>query len=78
MSSEELTRFTKDVESNSVLKDEVLEKGNDLNKIVSYAKAKGYNLTEEDFNLSHDISDEELDGVAGGKYRYLYKSFVVS
>ena len=38
-------------------------------EVIAYAKGKGFTLTDEDFEQSREeLSDEELDAVAGGIY----------
>jgi predicted ribosomally synthesized peptide with nif11-like leader len=70
MSATEITRFNKDLLENTEMLEEVRKIGNDMEKIVAYANSKGYELTVADIEASAqkvgELSDEQLDKVAGG------------
>jgi len=67
MSIEEIRRFNTDVKSNSSMQEDIKPIGNDMDKIISYANEKGYNFSAADIKASPSgLSDEDLDGVAGG------------
>jgi len=66
----ELVRFNEDVKNNESMQSDIKAMGNDLSKIVAYAKEKGYAFEAEDvsklMNEDKVLSDEDLDTVAGG------------
>ncbi len=69
MSMEEIKRFNEDVKSSSEMQEKVKAIGNDLEKVVNYANEKGYHFSLDDIdtmNRKKDLTDEELDTVAGG------------
>jgi len=66
---EEIKRFNEAVKSSNEMQEEIKTIGNDLEKLVSYANDKGYQFSLSDINAMNrkkDLSDEELDSVAGG------------
>ena len=66
----ELVRFNEAVKGNETMQHEIKALGNDLDKIIAYAKAKGFAFEAEDVTkLTKEdqvLSDEDLDTVAGG------------
>ncbi|CAE22294.1 hypothetical [Prochlorococcus marinus str. MIT 9313] len=64
MSEEQLKAFIAKVQADSSLQEQLKAEGADP---VSIAKAAGFTITTEDLN-SHrqNLSDEELEGAAGG------------
>jgi predicted ribosomally synthesized peptide with nif11-like leader len=71
MSQAEILRFTRDLQKNEGLRKEVQAKGTDVAKIVEIAKARAYQVTQEDVQAHIDaqtkaLTETELDKVAGG------------
>jgi predicted ribosomally synthesized peptide with nif11-like leader len=66
----ELVRFNEAVKSSESMQNDIKAMGNDLDKIIAYAKANGFSFEVEDVTkLSKEdqvLSDEDLDTVAGG------------
>jgi len=66
----ELVRFNEAVKSSELMQNDIKAMGNDLDKIIAYAKANGFSFEVEDVTkLSKEdqvLSDEDLDTVAGG------------
>ena len=64
MSEEQLNAFIAKVQGDTSLQEQLKAEGAD---VVAIAKAAGFSITTEDLN-SHrqNLSDEELEGVAGG------------
>ena len=64
MSEEQLKAFIAKVQADTSLQEQLKVEGAD---VVAIAKAAGFSITTEDLN-SHrqDLSDEELESVAGG------------
>ncbi|WP_434133337.1 Nif11-like leader peptide family RiPP precursor [Sporomusa sphaeroides] len=76
----EIQRFNKDLNENKEMLEEVKNAGNDLAKIVAYANAKGYNFTVAELEASAtsaELSEEQLDKVAGGVSIILGKVVVI-
>lgn len=72
MSQSELERFSADLQSNEVLREELAKNASSVASIVAFAKAHGYDVTVEEVEphlraqTGRDLSDDELDSVAGG------------
>jgi predicted ribosomally synthesized peptide with nif11-like leader len=76
MSYSEVERFSKDLKVNPALKEEAKKHAsNPLAQAVGFAASKGYHFTLEDAKVhlkakakvaGKELSDAELDGVAGG------------
>lgn len=71
MSKAELERFANDVRTNDTLKAEAKSAGTDEAAVAAFAKSKGYDFSAEELKAYADarkaeLSDEELDKVAGG------------
>ncbi|CAE20419.1 hypothetical [Prochlorococcus marinus str. MIT 9313] len=64
MSEEQLKGFLSKVQSDASLQEQLKVEGAD---VVAIAKAAGFSITTEDLN-SHrqNLSEDELEGVAGG------------
>ena len=68
MSEEQLKAFLEKVKGDTSLQEKLKAEGAD---VVAIAKAAGFSITTEDLNshrqrVSEDISDDELEGAAGG------------
>ncbi len=63
MSEEQLKAFIAKVQADSSLQEQLKVEGADP---VAIAKAAGFSFTTEDLNSPKEISEEELEGVAGG------------
>ena len=71
MSEEQLKAFIAKVQADTSLQEQLKAEGAD---VVAIAKAAGFAITTEDLThaiqeASQDLSDEELESVAGGKAR---------
>ena len=73
MSEEQLKAFIAKVQADPSLQEQLKAEGAD---VVAIAKAAGFSITTEDLN-SHrqNLTDDELEGAAGGRNRC---EFVVS
>ncbi len=71
MSQEQLKAFIAKVQAEKSLQEQLNAEGAD---VVAIAKAAGFSITLEDLKAHRqDLSDEELEGVAGGdRIRSLY------
>ena len=66
MSEEQLKTFLEKVKSDAALQ-EKLKGAADSDDVVAIAKEAGFMISADDFkNAQTDISEEELEGVAGG------------
>ena len=66
MSEEQLKAFIAKAQADTSLQEQLKAKGADP---VAIAKAAGFSITTEDLNTHREnLSDEELEGVAGGAY----------
>ena len=65
MSEEQLNAFIAKVQGDTSLQEQLKAEGAD---VVAIAKAAGFSITTEDLN-SHrqNLTDDELEGVAGGR-----------
>ncbi len=71
MSNSEIERFSKDVAANESLRNELKAVGTGKAAIVAFANAKGYNFSVNDVESlagTHELSDQDLEKVAGGIY----------
>ena len=68
MSEEQLKAFIAKVQGDTSLQEQLKAEGAD---VVAIAKAAGFTITTEDLN-SHrqNLTDDELEGVAGGDWSY--------
>jgi len=73
----EIERFGKDLKSNESLRAAVKAAGADYPAIVKIANSKGYKFTADDVSAvvaSGELSDAQLEGVAGGAWSvFVYK-----
>ena len=68
MSEEQLKAFIAKVQADSSLQEQLKSEGAD---VVAIAKAAGFSITTEDLNNHRQtLSDDELEGVAGGLGTY--------
>ena len=73
MSQADIERFVSDLKENQVLLDEVKSGAIGLAAVVDLAQAKGYDITVDEAKAyireqaKQELSDEQLDAVAGGK-----------
>ena len=67
MSDEQLKEFIAKVQADLSLQEQLKAEGAD---VVAIAKAAGFSITTEDLN-SHrqNLTDDELEGVAGGDWK---------
>ena len=64
MSLEQLKAFLEKVKGNASLQEQLKAEGAD---VVAIAKAAGFSIATEDLNIHRqNLSDEELEGIAGG------------
>ena len=64
MSEEQLKAFIAKVQADTSLQEQLKAEGAD---VVAIAKAAGFSITTEDLNSDRqNLSDDELEGVAGG------------
>ena len=64
--TENLKKFLEEVSKNEELAAEVSQK-KDAAALIAIGKEMGIALTEEDFAESHEIPDDDLDAIAGGR-----------
>ncbi len=70
MSEEQLKAFIAKVQADTSLQEQ-LKAAADAETVVAIAKAAGFAITTEDLNSARqNLSDDELEGVAGGNGRY--------
>ena len=68
MSEEQLKSFLEKVKGDNSLQ-EKLKGAADADAVVAIAKAAGFSLSADDLkNAQSELSDEEVEGVAGGTY----------
>ena len=66
MSEEQLKAFLETVKADSSLQ-EKLKAAADANAVAAIAKEAGFSISADDINKTQsELSDEELEGVAGG------------
>jgi len=86
MSQADIQRFVSDLKGNQVLLDEVKSGAVGLGAVVELAQSKGYDITVDEAKAyireqaNQELSDEQLDAVAGGKghHHHHHKSTQVS
>jgi len=67
MSEEQLKAFLEDVKADAGLQ-EKLKAAKDVDAVVGIAKAAGFVISAEELESAHaEVSEEELEGVAGGE-----------
>jgi len=73
MSQADIERFITDIKGNEEMLGELQKGSTGLAHAVDYAKSKGYDITLDDAKsyisaqANADLSDDQLDAVAGGK-----------
>ena len=72
MSEEQLKAFLEAVKADASLQ-EKLKAANDADAVIALAKAAGFAISADDLKKAQsEISEEELEGVAGGTVGYTY------
>ncbi len=76
MSEEQLKAFLEKVQGDTSLQ-EKLKAAADANAVVAIAKEAGFGITAEDITQAQsvELSDQELEGVAGGLFDRNYCTF---
>ena len=76
MSEEQLKAFLEKVKADTSLQ-EKLKGASDANDVTAIAKEAGFSISADDINKTQsELSDEELEGVAGGTNpRWLLEAF---
>ena len=80
MSQADIQRFVNDLKANQALLDEVKSGAVGLAAVVELAQARGYDITVDEAKAyireqsSQELSDEQLDAVAGGKGHHHHHS----
>lgn len=73
MSQADIERFIGDIKGNSEILGELQKGSTGLAHVVDYATSKGYDVTMDEAKAyissqaNQDLSDDQLDAVAGGK-----------
>ena len=73
MSSSEVERFVADLKSDEGLRSALSDHASGVGSVVSFANDKGYDISVDEANsyiqgqAGSDLSDAQLDAVAGGK-----------
>lgn len=73
MSQADVERFVEDLKNDEGLRTELSGQASGIGSVVAFAKDKGYDVTAEEASAyinaqaARDLSDAELDAVAGGK-----------
>ena len=73
MSQADIERFVADLKASPELLDEVKQAAGGLGSVVEFAKGKGYDITLDEAKAyinaqaGSELSDEQLDALAGGK-----------
>lgn len=73
MSQSEVERFVADLKSDESMRSELTGSASGVGSVVSFAKDKGYDITADEARdyiqgqSNRELSDDELDAVAGGK-----------
>ena len=73
MSATEVERFVSELKDNAELRAELSNHASGLGSVVEFAKDKGYDISLDEASAyiqaqaGSDLSDEQLDGIAGGK-----------
>ena len=72
MSEEQLKAFLEKVKADTSLQ-EKLKAAADANAVTAIAKEAGFNVSADDLTKAQsELSDQELEGVAGGKNQLKY------
>ena len=75
MSEEQLKAFLEKVQGDTSLQ-EKLKAAADSDAVVAIAKAAGFSISADDLTKSSELSEEELEGVAGGNGWRLLWAFI--
>ena len=73
MSQADVERFVEDLKNDAGLREELKGQAAGVASVVEFAKGKGYDIGADEARAyiqaqaSRDLSDEELDAIAGGK-----------
>lgn len=73
MSQADVERFVTDLQNDEGLRNELSGHASGVGSVVAFAKEKGYDVTADEASAyisaqaGRDLSDAELDAVAGGK-----------
>lgn len=73
MSQAEVERFVEDLKNDEGLRSELSAHASGVGSVVAFAKDKGYDVTADEASAyinaqaGRELSDDELDAVAGGK-----------
>ena len=67
MSEEQLKAFIEKVKADTSLQ-EKLKAASDADGVVAIAKEAGFSISAEDY--ASELSDEELEGAAGGQFKF--------
>lgn len=73
MSQAEAERFVADLKQDSGMLEELKTQATSIDAVAEFARGKGYDLSADDARAyiqaqaSHELTDQELDAVAGGK-----------
>ena len=68
MSEEQLKAFLEKVQADTSLQEQLKADGVSSADVIAIAKAAGFSISTEDLNTHRqNLSDGELEGVAGGK-----------
>ena len=67
MTEEQLKAFLEKVKADTSLQ-EKLKAAADTNAVVAIAKEAGFSISAEDY--ASELSDEELEGAAGGQFKF--------
>ncbi len=71
MTQEQLTAFIANAKGNTSLQEQ-LKAAADTNAVASIAKEAGFSISADDLKIAQSkLSDEELEGVAGGLFTWL-------
>jgi predicted ribosomally synthesized peptide with nif11-like leader len=84
MSQADIDRFVADLKDNPQMLEEIKAGATGLASIVEQAQAKGYDITVDEAKsyireqANQDLSDEQLDAVAGGKSHHHHTTAVAT
>ena len=73
MSQSDVERFVSDLKSDEGLRSELSSHASGIGSVVEFAKSKGYDISADEARgyiqsqTPNDLSDEQLDAIAGGK-----------
>ena len=73
MSTQEIDRFVEDLKSDSDMRNALRDEAAGVGSVTEFAKGRGYDISPDEVRAylqektDRDLSDEQLDAVAGGK-----------